>query len=73
MDAGFLRITPSSRSGFNFTYYIFLEGPACVTGGGLAGLATCFGLMSCVIGGGGWTGWTGCSLFWGFVTRVAPV
>ena len=27
----------------------------------------------CVIGGGGWTGWTGCSLFWGNCLRGAPV
>ena len=27
----------------------------------------------CVIGGGSWTGWTGCSLFWVFSMHVAAV
>ena len=27
----------------------------------------------CVIGGGGWTGWTGCLAFWGNCLRVAAV
>jgi hypothetical protein len=51
MNAGFYELHLTVNCAIGFTYKYFLEGPVCVIGGGLAGLATCFGLMSCVIEG----------------------